>query len=222
MEYSPILSIVTAVAEIVAAIWILRGPGRRKLLNSAALLILLLAGYQVIEILTCSVSPSNTFLPRFAFMVIAWLPPVGVLLISFVHPTPRRAMTIYSRILLILTSLIVIWISLDNTFVTEKVCDVVFARYTQSELQFLIYGGLYQIGLLSMLFLSAYGLIRSNDEKDRYLLGQILIGSIAFIVPALVVSISMSQSRESLPSVMCHFAILLAFFIVRLIKRERQ
>ena len=43
MTYEPVLSLTTATFEIMAAIWALRGPGRRTIIKPAATLLVLLA-----------------------------------------------------------------------------------------------------------------------------------------------------------------------------------
>ncbi len=222
MEYSPVLSIATAAAEIAAAIWILSSPGRRKIVYTATLLLFLLAGYQVVEFLVCSIAQNSTFLPRLAFMVIAWLPPVGVMLISSLVTPQKIWLKRYSRILFSAVFLMNIWILFDTAFVSRTVCSVVFSRFFNPLPQLLVYGGLYHLGLMSMLLLPVYSMIHSNDKDTRYKLGQMLFGSITFIVPALVVVLSLESPYGAVPSIMCHFAVLLAFFIVRLTIRERK
>jgi len=62
---------VTAAFEIGAAVWVLRGPGRRAILRTTAAILLFLAGYQIVEVAICSVAPGYGFLPRLAFVVVA-------------------------------------------------------------------------------------------------------------------------------------------------------
>ncbi len=82
MTYSPVLAMVTAAFEIAAAVWVLRGPGRRAILRTTAAILVFLAGYQIVEVAICSAAPGYGFLPRLAFMVVSWLPPLGILLVA--------------------------------------------------------------------------------------------------------------------------------------------
>jgi len=69
MDYSPILSIVTATLEIAAAIWALLAKGRKKILHTTAVILLLLAAYQIIEAVLCSNPEGLRTFGRIAFMV---------------------------------------------------------------------------------------------------------------------------------------------------------
>ncbi len=73
-----------------------------------------------------------------------------------------------------------------------------------------------------MLFLSAHGVIICKDHEQRLLLGQMLMGSLAFIIPSLITVIAIPYTKGALPSVMCHYALLLAIFITRLLYLERH
>lgn len=75
---------------------------------------------------------------------------------------------------------------------------------------------------MSMLLLSAYGVINSKDDLQRKLLGQILLGSMAFIIPAMITVIVVPATNGALPSIMCHYALLLAIFISRLVYLEHK
>jgi hypothetical protein len=118
--------------------------------------------------------------------------------------------------------LLVAIIAADKTFVTATVCEIVFARYTNPTPLYQTYGIFYQCGLMSMLLISAYGVTICNDDHQRLLLGQVLLGSIAFIFPALVSVAVIPMADNALPSIMCHFASLLALFLSRLIWLERR
>jgi len=196
--------------------------GRKQIRYTSAILLLILASYQILEIVICSISQNNLFLSQLAFMMIIWLPPIGVLLISFLFPIKKKLVFGYSLLLFGLSFLMVIRIIFDQNFVTQTVCSVIFARFSNPKIIYIVYSALYQLGLLSMLFLSAYGVINSKDHLQRKLLGQILLGSMAFIIPAMLTVIVVPATNGALPSIMCHYALLLAVFISRLIYLENH
>ncbi|MCK5345880.1 MAG: hypothetical protein KAR20_20865 [Candidatus Heimdallarchaeota archaeon] len=222
MNYSPILSLITALFEISVAIWALLGTGRKKIIYSVVAILILLAIYQILEVIICSNPNSYIFLSRLAFMVIIWLPSICVLLIAHLYPTKKLIIHWYSRFLFILSLMIIIWIFFKKEFVSETVCSVIFAHYSNPMPAYLIYAGLYQLGLFSILFLSASGVIVCRDHNQRLLLGQILLGSMAFVIPAMITVITISSTTGALPSVMCHYALLFALFLTRLIYLERK
>jgi len=224
MDYNPILSIGTAAVEITAGIWVLRGPGRKPIIRTTAAILFFLAAYQVIETIFCValLPATGSLLPRLAFIVVAWLPPTGLLLVARLYPTRTRLAYRYAQAMYIFCLALVIGIALEKTFVTESVCLIVFARFTNPTTLYRLYGLFYQLGLISMLILSACGVTACDDRHQRQLLGQVLLGSMAFIIPSLVTVAAVPVAEKALPSIMCHFALFLAFFLVRLVLIERR
>lgn len=224
MDYNPLLSISTATLEIGAAVWALRGPGRKPIIRTTAAILLFLAGYQIIEALLCTglLPVAGSLLPRLAFMVVAWLPPTGLLLVAHLYPTRTHTAYRYAYGMYLFCLALVIGIAIEKTFVSTSVCMIVFARYTNPTPLYGLYGAFYQAGLMSMLALSAYGVTVCDDRRQRLLLGQVLLGSLAFIFPSLVTIAVIPVADNALPSIMCHFALLLALFLVRLVTIERK
>jgi hypothetical protein len=223
MNYNPILSLGTAALEVGAAVWALRGPGRRPLIHTVSAILFFLAGYQIVEAIFCTGSPVTfAFLPRLAFMLVAWLPPTGLLLVAQLYPTRTRTLYFYAAAMYVFCGVLVAGIALDKSFVTVTVCEIVFATYTNPTPLYQTYGVFYQSGLMSMLLLSAYGVTICRDDHQRLLLGQVLLGSMAFIIPALVVVSVLPIAENALPSILCHLALLLAIFLTRLVWLERR
>jgi hypothetical protein len=224
MNYNPILSIATASLEIAAAVWAFRGPGRRPIVRAAGAILLFLAGYQIIEAVLCTglIQTPPEFLSRLAFMTVAWLPPTGLLLVAQLYPARTRHVHHYAYAMYIFCAVLVGWIAVQENFVSQSVCLVVFARYTHPTTLYQAYGIFYQTGLMGMLALSAYGVTICDDRRQRLLLGQVLLGSLAFIFPSLVTVAVIPVAQDALPSIMCHFALLLALFLVRLVSIERK
>lgn len=222
MTYSPVLAIGTALFEILAAAWVLSGPGRRPIVRTTAAILFFLAGYQVVEAAICSLAPGNGFLPRLAFMVVTWLPPLGILLVSFLLGPGARTARLFAYGMLALALGIELWIAFDTSFATLSVCNAVYARYDHAMPGFLAYSAYYWLGLLGLVALSAHGATRPRDAHAGRLAKLVLIGSTAFIVPAVLTSRFVPATEGALPSIMCHFAILLAIGLVRLIHLERR
>ncbi len=222
MDYSPGLSIATATFEITVAIWALRGPGNRSIIRTTAAILLFLAGYQIFEVGICANSAASGFLPRLAFIDVAWLPPLGLLLIAKLQ-RPRSRLTYGNAYAMFAAALgIVVWIALDGGFVSSSVCNTLFARYTNPMPRFTIYAGFYWLGLLGMIVHSGYGVRTCSDPHRRRLLFQVFAGTLAFLIPSLVVSSYLAPAEGALPSVMCHFALIFAVFLTRLIYLERK
>lgn len=191
-------------------------------MRTTAALLLLLAGYQIVEVAICSALPAHTFLPRLAFLVVTWLPPLGILLVSFLLGPGARAARWCAYGMLGLAVGMVVWILFDPGFATLSVCHAVYARYDHPTPSFLLYGAFYWLGLAGLVGLSAYGAVRPRGAHNGRLARLVLTGSVGFIVPAILTSRFVPAGEGALPSVMCHFAILLAALLVRLTYIEQK
>lgn len=222
MTYSPILAIATAFFEISVAIWALRGPGRKPIIRTTSAILILLAAYQLVEVLVCTRAPVYGFMPQMAFIVVTWLPPLGLLLIAQLSPSQSSVNYAISYFMLAVALSIVVWIAFDDRFVSDSVCNIVYAKYSSPLPRFRIYAWFYWIGLFGMISLSALGVRNSDDLGQQRLLKTVLMGSLGFIVPAVVVNHFVTAAQGALPSVMCHFALVLAIFLAKLITIERR
>jgi len=222
MQYSPILGVATALFEVAVAVWALSGPGRKDIVRITGAILLLLAGYQITEVLICSANPVYGFLPRLAFIVVTWLPPAGILLAARLF-TPRSKVVSGAAYAMFGAALgIVLWIAADPGFVSASVCSTVFARYSHTIPRSMVYSGFYWIGLLGMVGFSAYGAKAASDPNARQLFSHLRTGSVAFIVPSLVTTWFVPTTSGALPSVMCHFALIFAAYLTRLVAVERR
>ncbi len=221
MSYSPTLSVITASLEVIGVIWVLNRRGRKRILRPAAAILLLLAAYQVVEVLVCQTNQSQLF-SKLAFGVVTWLPPLGILLIARLYPDSSLKILLFARILFGVGLLAALWIIIGDRFVTDSVCDVVFARYTTPQPGYAIYNAYYWLGLMSMGVLSARGATKTAEPRNRRQLYLLMSGTLAFTVPSLVTVIFISNPKGVLASLMCHFALLLAVALVFLAREESK
>ncbi|MBU1240783.1 hypothetical protein KKF84_09945 [Myxococcota bacterium] len=219
MAYTPYLSIFTALFEIAAGIWVIRGTGNKKVTVPAALILFFLAGYQVLEWFVCR-NTSADFLSRLAFADVVWLPPLGVLLIHNLSGSTKKwtrwgTLSLFGGAGILTAAVLFI-----PTFITQTVCTVVFATYyTDTPMIYLSYALYYNLGLLVIVFAGVYTLSHTRNDKYRPLVGDFLTGNLAFILGALATMAFFSPTRGATPSIMCHFALLLALFTVRMVMR---
>jgi len=221
MSYSPSLAIVTAILEIASAGWALSGSDRRPASRTTSAILLLLAAYQIIEVLVCARVPAAGFAPRLAFIVVTWLPPLGLLLIAQLSLSFAKLNHGAAYAMLAAALGIVIWIGVDARFVTDSVCTVVYAKYANPLPRFLAYAWFYWIGLFGMVALSGHEIIRTRPRRNRPL-EALLMGSLGFIVPAVICTHFVAPAQGALPSVMCHFALILAVSLVFVVRAERR
>jgi hypothetical protein len=226
MSYSPILGVATAGFEIVVAGWALMGlrrcQGEKHIVWTTSAILVFLAGYQIAEVAICADVAGAGFLPRLAFIIVTWLPPLGLLLIAQLRRPRSRTSYAAAYGLLAAAAGIVAWIAIDRSFATASVCNAVYAHYSHAMPRFRIYAGYYWFGLFGMAAFSAYGAMACRDERRKRELALLCAGTLAFVLPSIVLSLYVPETRGALPSILCHFALLLAICLARLLVLERH
>jgi uncharacterized membrane protein YgdD (TMEM256/DUF423 family) len=223
MHYSPLLALVTGLLEIGAGAWIFisRSPGRRRILYPAGLIFLLLAGYQFAEIAVCA-GPENKFLTQLAFLDITWLPPLGLWLGGQIGAPRNRWIRVAAMADIAFALGLSVWILADPGAITKSVCQVAIARYFPSRTFEQIYALFYQGSLVLIVFGGAAGMASADDRIDRKHWANLQTGVLGFMFPALAMSLLSPEPDGLLPSVMCHFAVVLAVSLYFLALRERR
>jgi hypothetical protein len=221
LAFSPILAVVTGVFEIAAGVYALAGPGRKTILRPAAIILFLLAGYQFSEVLVCA-NPQASAFSRLAYLIITWLPPFGLRLAVVLDARRGRVLRAANAFYFAAASALCVWILADAGLITRSVCDVVLARYFLAHPFDVVYGLVYQSGLLWVVFGAGVGMALAADPVRRKHLAHLQLGVLGFMFPAVAVRILVGGQGDMLPSVMCHFALVLAASLFALILRERR
>lgn len=222
MNYSPGLAVATAFYEISIAFWALYGKGNRSIMRTVATILALLATYQILEVAICVDTSVAGFLPQLAFIAVTWLPPLGLLLIAKLQLPRSTAAYKSAYFMFAAASGMVLWITFDSAFVSSSVCRTLFASYTNPMPRFTVYAVFYWLGLVGMIVNSGYAMKNCHNPHRRRLLFQVFSGTVAFVVPSIALSGYVAPAGGSMPSVMCHFALVLALFLTRLIYLERR
>lgn len=221
LAYSPILAVVTGVLEIAAGVYALAGPGRKTILRPAAVILFLLAGYQFSEVLVCA-NPQVSAFSRLAYLIITWLPPFGLRLAVVLDERRTRVLRAANAVYFAAAAALCVWILADAGLITRSVCDVVLARYFVASPFDVVYGVFYQSGLLWVVFGAGIGMAVAADPVLRKHLAHLQLGVLGFMFPSVAVRLLVDGRGDMLPSVMCHFALILAASIFVLVLRERR
>jgi hypothetical protein len=221
IEYSPNLSIATAGVEIAAAVWALRSPGRPAILRTTALILVLLAGYQLVEVFVCA-QPGELLWARAAFADVIWLPALGAHLVVQLAQPRREIWARLARGGLLVAGAFSVWVFVDPDFVSRSVCQAVVASFTFPSSTYELYGGAYHLGLWAMMFGGVAAMVHVERAVDRAHLGDVVMGTIGFVVPSLLTVLMVPAAAQAMPSVMCHYALVLGLLLTRLIARERR
>lgn len=229
MSYSPTLAVATAGFEIIVAAWAFTlFLGRQKngrhldrqqrwIAGTTGLILLLLAGYQLTEVAICANAASAGFLPRLAFIIVTWLPALGLLLVAQMYRPASRTRFLIAGGMVAAACGIVAWIALDRSFATVSVCNAVYARYAHVPQRFLWYGVYYWAGLFGMVAVSAHGLLKGRAGGSSHGLAHVNLGTLGFVIPSIAVSYFVPTTRHALPSVLCHFALILAIALTHML-----
>lgn len=219
--YSPWLSLGTGLFEIIAAVWILRGTGRMGTRWRVSALLTVLAGYQFAEIFICN-NPSNQFLARLAFADVVWLPPIGLSLVRYWSGAKANWTRVAEGLTWAGAGALSIWMLLDTSFVVGTVCQAVLATYEHGTPFHHLFGGYYELVLCAMIFGAAVGMSKQSNAVDRAHLADLQMGVVGFVIPAMLTQIVWKGLDPSLPSIMCHYALILAILLTRAGRREQR
>lgn len=215
------MGLVTGVLEVLAGVYTLSGPGRRTVLRPVAGILFLLAGYQFAEVAVCA-RPSALILSRLAYFVITWLPPLGLWLAAVLAARGGKVLRSLSLCYLVAACGLAVWILAVPGLITRSVCELVLTRYFPSGPFDVVYAIFYQTGLLAIVFGSGLAIASSSDAVARKHLANLQMGILGFMFPAMAVRLIVAGRGDMLPSVMCHFAVILAVSLVGLVVRERR
>jgi hypothetical protein len=221
MQYSPILALVTGGLEVAAGLYTLLGPGRKAILRPIAFLLFQLAAYQFAEVAVCS-NPAALAYSRLAYVIITWLPPSALSLVVALDRRRNRALRTAAVAYYAAAAALCAWILVDHSLITLSVCHLVLARYFPTTAFAVVYALFYQSGLLWLVFGSGRARALARDAVDRKQLTSLQMGVLGFMIPSIAVRVLTPGAGDILPSVMCHFAVIMAASFIVMVSRERR
>ncbi len=213
MDWKPTVALITIFVEFLLVIFSFRVKTQKNIKYPIISILILLLSYQISEFFICMRIGDSLLLSKMAFLIILWLPAIGIDLIF-------RLMSGKVNIIYYFPALILaIFVLLGKDFVTSAVCNVFWAKYKNENMLYLFYSIYYELGQIGMIYLSLYGIIKSDNMKTRYSLGLILGATIIFVLFAFLFVVAVPSALGALPSVMCHFAVFLAISLFVILKR---
>jgi hypothetical protein len=224
MAYSPLLAVITGVLELGAALYTLLivRAGRKHTLVPIGLIFLFLAGYQFAEVMVCTHLDRKIW-TQLAYFDITWLPPLGLWLAARLGAARHRWLRTAAAFDFVLAAGFSAWILANPAAITKSVCELVIARYFPIARFDLAYALYYQGSLLATVIGAALGMAYTEDMVRRKHLASLQLGLLGFILPALAVRLlSEPGAGDMMPSVMCHFAFVLAASLFAVVLREER
>ncbi|MDO8466580.1 MAG: hypothetical protein Q7S83_00375 [bacterium] len=207
--FSPFVMVATFAIEIILALYIFARYRMTKFGRTAALLLALLATFQLAEYLICVGSPHALMWSRVGFVAITLLPLVGLYLVSQLsHKTHFLKLGYVAAILYAAYFLFV------PKAITGAFCGGNYVIFNSSQALYGFYG-FYYFGFLILGIWEALEKISAIHKPTitRKILFWFIAGYLSFILPMGVIFVISPDARNALASIMCGFAIIFALIL---------
>lgn len=219
MCYTPTVSLTTAIIEfILAAILPFKYP-RATLRYFFALFIFLLGLYQFSEFMLCETG-DDIFWVRAGFIVYSFLPALGL------HAALYYLKSKINRLMLYTVPVALTLTAFTNDQIWQGTCNTIFITtktiLSQHPILFFIYITYYAgfTLLICWLAIKEYSRVRSHLKRIMSLTW--IIAILLMSVPTFVLIIIFPELGLRFPSVLCHFALLLALVTFVGVRMEHQ
>lgn len=220
--YSPYLAILTGLIELGAFIYFfMLFKHSESNLKSLIAILFFLAAYQLLEAFNC-MYPGHSFLVRLSFANISMLPALGVYFAYLSAPVESKTQRMITFVFLGSALFFITYFLSRPSSALLASCQQFFATYSHPDSIYKYYGLYYQLGLFAMLLMAVRNLVYTKELVKRQMIGDFILGSIVFIIPSILITGMFSKFQGSMPSIMCHIAIFLGFFIIKTLVREKK
>ncbi len=210
--FSPEAMLITLSIEFIGAAWVAARYRLNRVGWLVVLLLIFLGTFQLAEYLICE-DPrlSGHALAQIGYMSITMLPPLGISLAMAL--AKKKSLLAQSLMYAAAAAFIIYWgffkFSIDG--------DKCYGNYVFIEAHsdaMWVYGTYYYVFLAIGTFFSLYWSFKTSDRRQAWALRALMVGYIVFIVPTIAVAIIRPQVDDSIPSVMCGFAVFLAVTLI--------
>ena len=175
----------------------------------AGVLLLLLATFQISEYQIC-VAPDALWWPQIGFAAITLIPVCGLYLISLVTKK-----THFLSVGIVMSAAFMIYFLFVPHSITSAFCGGNYVIFEAPQSSYMLFG-LYYFGFLMLALWEAFEKITELGEqsKTRRVLQWFIAGYLSFLLPMAIVYVTLSPARSAIASIMCGFALVLAFIFV--------
>lgn len=175
----------------------------------AACVLVLLATFQLAEYRICTSTDSRVFWSHLGFVAITLLPISGLYLVSLVSHKPH-----FLKLGYITAAGFIIYFVLIPKSITDAVCGGNYVIFNTSTDLYRLYGFYY----LGFLLLGIWESLEKISALKRRTSGKkalqwLIVGYLSFMGPMGIAYIFIPQTRNAAASIMCGFALTLAFIL---------
>lgn len=203
--FSPEVMLVTFIVEFALAVYIFVKHKMSNFNRAAVMLLTFLGLFQLAEFQICQGMGSDLWL-KIGFMSITILPVIGLYMISEI--TGKKDIL---KLGYMIALLYMMYFALAPNSVDGAYCGGNYIIFHSPESVYSFYG-FYYFGFLLFGIWEAWEGIKANKEA-RKILSWFIAGYVSFMAPMGIVYIFSEQARGAVESIMCGFAIILAFII---------
>lgn len=212
--FSPPVMLATFIIEIAFALYIIFRYGMNKMTRLVVAILISLATFQGTEYALCGVYGTEPGLwSKIGYTAITLLPPLGIHLALTIA---RKSNALLLRTAYMTAAFFIAYFMFYTPAITGTTCyaNYVVLEGNSSNLALWLYGAYYYGWLAIGVSLSWYYAKRSKAKNIRHALMSLALGYLAFIVPTTAFNIADPSTIAGIPSIMCGFAVLLAFMLV--------
>lgn len=204
--------IITFAAEIGMAAYVLWRYKLTPLTRLVLLILVLLAAFQLAEFMVCTGAANNAaWWSRLGYVAITLLPPLAIHLIYQIARAKRRVLLwpAYGT-----AAAFVAFFFLNESALTGHACLGNYAIFQLTPGASWLYTLYYYGWLAAGITLTAHFGRHVRHKPTHLALLGLLAGYGAFIIPTVAVNLFAAETVRGIPSIMCGFAVLLAFILV--------
>lgn len=222
MCFTPPVSLATAAIEFGLIFWMQYKYPRAAFLTFGCWFMFLLGAYQFSEFLLC-VAPYPDIWVRLGFIAYSFLPAVGL------HAALVFTKKKYSRTLLYAIPVLASLFVLTPHAAVSGVCETIFVtthifpNSWAGSILFWIYSGFYYAGFIiwsSLVCLHKYLHEKNVRRRTQFLFLSVAIALMT--IPTMILIIILPHFDVRFPSILCHFALLLAITIFLGVRYENK
>lgn len=210
--FSPEAMMITMLVEFIGAIWVAARYRLNKVGWLTVGLLVFLGTFQLAEFVMCeNLSLKDHALAQIGYMSITMLPPLGV---SLAMAIAKKKSLIGQIIMYVLCLGFVIYWGFFQFSIDGEKCYGNYVFIEAGNDAMWMYGTYYYVLLAIGTVLSLYWSFKTDDKRQAWALRWLTVGYVVFIMPTIIVAIIDPHVDNSIPSVMCGFAVMLALVLI--------
>ncbi len=201
----------TFVIEIVFAAYILWRYELNTTSRLVVAVLVFLAIFQGTEFAICgNTGMQGGLWSRIGYSAITMLPPLGLHLVYSVADKKSKLLV---PLAYVSATLFIAYFAFVTVAITGQTCYANYAVFDTTKGSSLVFGAYYYGWMFTSIYLASNWLKTVKKHQARALTA-LTIGFMSFIVPTAAVNLIIPSTINGIPSIMCGFAVILAFILV--------